>query len=90
MTNNKPVAGKPVQPAPIWMAEKVHQRGVNSLKPYARNKRVHTAQNVTKLADSIATFGFVTPILIDRDDVIIAGQAASRPQGVSNWRPSRR
>ena len=73
MSVNKPVAGKPAQPAPIWMAEKVHQRSVTSLKPYARNNRVHTAQNVAKLAESIATFGFVAPILTARNGEIIAG-----------------
>ncbi|RYH07070.1 DNA methyltransferase [Tropicimonas sp. IMCC6043] len=55
------------------MTEKVTQTRVADLKPYANNNRIHTAKNISKLKASVATFGFVTPILVDGDGVIIAG-----------------
>ncbi|MCA0872182.1 site-specific DNA-methyltransferase [Seohaeicola saemankumensis] len=67
---------KPDAPAsykPIWMADKVIQTPIKDLKPYGNNNRVHTAKNIGKLKDSLARFGFVTPILLDGNKVIIAG-----------------
>ncbi|TMV08095.1 DNA methylase N-4 [Ruegeria sediminis] len=55
------------------MAEKVIQTSVAKLKPYANNNRIHTAKTVDKLKASVERFGFVTPILVDGDGVIIAG-----------------
>ena len=43
------------------------------LVPYARNARTHSDQQVAQIAASMAEFGFVNPILIGADDVIIAG-----------------
>lgn len=43
------------------------------LKPYERNAKIHTDEQVEKIADSIKEFGFVSPVLIDRDYNIIAG-----------------
>lgn len=43
------------------------------LVPYARNARTHSDQQVAQIAASMAEFGFVNPILIGDDDVIIAG-----------------
>jgi DNA modification methylase len=57
----------------IWMADKVTQRPLTTLQPYKRNNRVHNAASIAKLKASVATFGFVVPILIDKDHVIIAG-----------------
>ncbi|WP_240482134.1 site-specific DNA-methyltransferase [Ruegeria marisrubri] len=58
---------------PVWMAEKVLQTSIADLKPYANNNRVHTAKNIERLKASVARFGFVTPILVDGEGVIIAG-----------------
>ena len=72
----RPRPTKPAAPAttkPIWMADKVTQTPVSALKPYANNNRIHTAKNIGKLKASVAQFGFVTPILVDSDGVIIAG-----------------
>lgn len=43
------------------------------LKPYNRNAKIHGEEQVKKIADSISEFGFVNPVLIDRDYNIIAG-----------------
>jgi DNA modification methylase len=43
------------------------------LKPYKNNARKHNDAQLEKIAASIKTFGFNNPILIDKEDVIIAG-----------------
>ncbi len=45
----------------------------SKLKPYERNAKIHSEEQVQKIADSINEFGFVSPCLIDRDYNIIAG-----------------
>ena len=46
---------------------------VDALKPNARNARTHSRKQIRQIADSIAAFGFVVPILIDDGNAIIAG-----------------
>lgn len=45
----------------------------SKLKFYERNAKIHGKEQVEKIADSISEFGFVNPVLIDRDYNIIAG-----------------
>jgi ParB-like nuclease domain len=51
------------------------------LKPNPRNARTHSKRQIKLIADSVKTFGFVNPILIDKDGMIIAGQAALHDGG---------
>lgn len=46
---------------------------VSALKPYANNPRTHTKKQIRQIAQSIETFGWTNPILIDADDGVIAG-----------------
>jgi hypothetical protein len=46
---------------------------VDKLTPSRRNARTHSRRQIRQIADSIAAFGFVVPILVDDDGVIIAG-----------------
>ena len=83
----KPPAGgalrtaAPASTKPIWMADKVTQTRVADLKPYANNNRIHTPTNIGKLKASVGKFGFVAPILVDSDCVIIAGHGRLDPAG---------
>ena len=43
------------------------------LIPYARNARTHADEQISQIAGSIAEFGFINPILVGEDNVIIAG-----------------
>jgi DNA modification methylase len=54
---------------------KIEQWPVDRLVPYARNARTHSDGQVAQVAASIAQFGFVNPILVGPDRVIIAGHA---------------
>ena len=55
------------------MQLKIEHTSVDRLIPYARNARTHAEGQVAQIAGSIAEFGFVNPILVGADDVIIAG-----------------
>src|SRR6516165_9054144 len=46
---------------------------IDKLTPSGRNARTHSRRQIRQIADSIAAFGFVVPILVDDDGVIIAG-----------------
>ena len=46
---------------------------MDSLKPDPKNPRVHSQKQVGQIARSIQTFGFIVPILINRDGCVIAG-----------------
>ena len=46
---------------------------VASLVPYAENARTHSPAHVAQIAASIAEFGFVNPVLVDAEGVLIAG-----------------
>ncbi len=52
---------------------KIEQLQPEKLTPYIGNARTHTPEQIGQIAGSIAEFGFVNPILIGEDDVIIAG-----------------
>ena len=43
------------------------------LRPYDRNARTHSDEQVAQIAASIVEFGFVNPILVDSNAGIIAG-----------------
>lgn len=51
----------------------VEQVPVASLAAYAANARTHSDQQVAQIAASIEEFGFVNPVLVDGDGVLIAG-----------------
>ena len=51
----------------------VQKIALEQLVPYARNARTHSDSQVAQIAGSIAEFGFVNPVLIGGDNIIIAG-----------------
>ena len=55
------------------MTLRIEQTAVERLIPYARNARTHSEAQIAQLAGSIAEFGFVNPVLVGNDHVIIAG-----------------
>ena len=51
----------------------VEDVSVAELTTYERNSRTHSESQVRQLAKSITEFGFTNPVLIDEDNVLIAG-----------------
>ncbi len=56
----------------------VEYRTVGSLKPDPRNARTHPKRQLEQIKASIEEFGFINPILIDEQSVIIAGHGRLR------------
>src|SRR6202049_3357869 len=46
---------------------------IDRLKPHPQNARQHSEDQVMQLAKSIQEFGFTQPILVDENDMILAG-----------------
>ena len=53
--------------------QEIEMRSTKELIPYARNTRTHSEEQVGQIAASIKEFGFTNPILVDQDNMIIAG-----------------
>ena len=46
---------------------------LDALKPNPRNARTHSKRQIRQIADSIKTYGFTVPVLIDDAGVLLAG-----------------
>ena len=58
---------------------------VEKLIPYVNNARTHSPEQITKLCSSLREFGFVNPVIIDRDFNVIVGHgriAAAKEEGI--------
>lgn len=68
------------------MAQRIELWPVERLRPYERNARTHSAEQLAQLQASIKQFGFTAPILVDSDDGILAGHGrleAARALGMT-------
>lgn len=52
---------------------KIVQKKVVELVPYAKNTKKHDKKQVANVAESIKQYGFVQPVVIDKDGVIVIG-----------------
>lgn len=58
---------------------------IDRLVPYQNNARTHSPEQVNKLRSSLREFGFVNPVIIDREYGILAGHGrvlAAREEGI--------
>lgn len=46
---------------------------VDKLVPYVNNARTHSQEQVNKLRGSLREFGFINPVIIDRDNNVLCG-----------------
>lgn len=60
-------------PGPRSTRQKLERVATDKLKPNARNARTHSKKQIKQIAESIRTFGFNNPILIDDAFGVIAG-----------------
>ena len=71
----------------VDMAERIiEQIAPDDLKVWARNARTHSKKQLRQIADSIERFGFTNPVLIDRENRILAGHgrvAAAKALGMA-------
>lgn len=64
-----------------------HQKvlGINEIVPYANNPRRITDEAVAKVRDSIERYGYVNPIIVDEDNVIVVGHTRYRALCELGW-----
>ena len=59
---------------------------IDELVPYANNAKIHGPEQIEQLRRSLREFGFVSPVLIDKDKNLIAGHGrveAARAEGMT-------
>lgn len=59
---------------------------LSKLVPYVNNARTHSPEQLAKLRSSLREFGFINPVIIDRDFNVIAGHgriAAAKEEGIT-------
>ena len=49
------------------------QKKLSEIVPYAKNAKKHDKKQIANVAESIKQYGFVQPVVIDRDGVIVIG-----------------
>lgn len=52
---------------------KITEMSVKELKPYAKNTKKHDKTQIANVAESIKQYGFVQPIVVDKDNSIVIG-----------------
>lgn len=52
---------------------KIEYKDINDLIPYVNNTRTHSEEQINQIASSIKEFGFTNPVLIDKNNGLIAG-----------------
>jgi DNA modification methylase len=52
---------------------RIENRKIAELVPYERNARTHSEEQIRQIADSMKTFGWTNPVLVDGANGVIAG-----------------
>jgi DNA modification methylase len=66
-------------------SRELETRKLGAIKPHPKNARTHPAKQISRLVESINQFGFTSPLLVDENNVILAGHArwqAARQAGL--------
>ena len=66
---------------------KIVQKRLSEITPYEKNAKKHDKTQIDNVAESIRQYGFVQPIVIDRDGVIVIGHCralAAKKLGMEN------
>lgn len=48
-------------------------KNIKELKPYKKNAKKHPKEQVEQIANSIKEFGFTQPVIIDKNNCVVAG-----------------
>jgi len=66
--------------------ERFEKVNIDRLVPYARNARTHSKEQILQLRASLREFGFVNPVIVDKDLNVIAGHGrilAAKEEGIA-------
>ncbi len=65
--------------------QNIEMIAIGDLTPWATNARTHSKKQVRQIADSIETFGFTNPVLIDERRRILAGHGRVEAARLLGW-----
>lgn len=51
----------------------IFEKKISEIRPYEKNAKIHDKKQIANVAESIKQYGFVQPVVIDRDGVIVIG-----------------
>lgn len=51
----------------------IEYKNIRDLKPYKKNAKKHSKEQVEQIANSIKEFGFTQPVIIDKNNEVVAG-----------------
>jgi DNA modification methylase len=66
--------------------ERFEKVNIDRLVPYTRNARTHSKEQILQLRASLREFGFVNPVIVDKDLNVIAGHGrimAAKEEGIT-------
>jgi DNA modification methylase len=66
--------------------ERFEKVNIDRLIPYVRNARTHSREQIIQLRASLREFGFVNPVIVDKDLNVIAGHGrilAAKEEGIT-------
>ena len=66
--------------------ERFEKVNIDRLVPYARNARTHSKEQILQIRASLREFGFVNPVIVDKDLNVIAGHGrilAAKEEGIA-------
>uniref|UniRef100_A0AAU8AZ85 ParB protein n=1 Tax=Dulem virus 36 TaxID=3145754 RepID=A0AAU8AZ85_9CAUD len=52
---------------------KIEYKKLSDLKPYKKNAKKHPKEQIERIAESIKQFGFTQPVIIDKNNCVVAG-----------------
>lgn len=82
----KNLSGSSQEQKPVRISGRAWEmRPIDSIIPYARNAKIHSADQVARIRGSLREFGFVRPLLIDEAGNLISGHGtleAARAEGM--------
>lgn len=53
--------------------KQIVMRNIKDLKPYKKNAKKHPKEQIERIANSIKEFGFTQPVLVDKNNCVVAG-----------------
>ena len=65
----------------------IKYKNIKELKPYKKNAKKHPKEQVERIANSIKEFGFTQPVIIDKDNYVVAGHGrilGAKKAGIKN------
>lgn len=66
--------------------DKIEWADIKSVKPYKGNPKVHSSEQIDKLAEVFAKYGFDVPIIVDENNIVIKGHARLAAAKKLKWK----